>query len=206
MEFVRLRLAVSSAHAPLNLVFATFSYGSHPDPAVSEEGLNIVIHIISIKRSGPGRAVGIPVAYVSRHAINRLYERGHDITENVHATGAIAFIGILGFLTRHSPQHTNSGLSLLFGETLIVGAQHRFAKPNWKGEVTEEAVFDVRTVLPADEIGDSRAALLEQGRAAADAVVRWLKDEAYERPLAEQIPVLPRREDSYPALIQMGEK
>ena len=187
------------------LMFATFSYGHHPDPAVREEGLNILLHIISAKRSGPSRAVGVPVAYISRHAINRLYERGHDITEKIHATGAFVYIGVLGFLTHRSPRHKDSGLSLLFGETLIVGAQHRFAKARTDGRVIEEAIFDVRTALAADEIGASRAALLEQGRAAADAVVKWLDNATDERSLADAIPVLPRREDSYPARVTRAE-
>jgi len=187
------------------LMFATFCYGSHPDPTVREEGLTIVLHLISCARSRPGCAVGIPVAYISRHAINRLYERGHDITEKIHATGAFVYIGILGFLTHRSPRHTNGGLSLLFGDSLIVGAQHRFMQAREGGKVIEEAVFDVRTVLPADEIGASRAALLEQGRAATEAVVRWLKVESNELALAETIPALPRREDSYPTRISRGE-
>ena len=67
------------------MMLASFSYGPHPDRRVKEEGLNIELHIIQCSRSKPRCAIGIPVAYISRHALNRLYERGHDIRENSHA-------------------------------------------------------------------------------------------------------------------------
>ena len=183
------------------LMFTTFAAGDHPDRNVRERGLNIALHIILCSRSLPRCGTGIPVAYISRHAMNRLYERGHDITENSHATSLFAFVGVLGYLTHHSEKHRDGGLHMLFSDLLTAGSLHRFMKTSPDGREFEEAVYDVRTVLPADEIGERRQSLLEQGSIAADVVFEWFESEdgADEQELAERIPYLPRREDSYPA-------
>jgi hypothetical protein len=98
-----------------------------------------------------------------------------------------------------SPKHIDGGLNLLFSETLLVGSLHRFVTTSARGRPIDEMFFDVRTVLAVDELGDSRGAMLEQGRIAANAVIEWLgKDPPSEEELAERIPRLPRREDCYP--------
>ena len=188
------------------LVLASFSYGPHPDPRVQEEGLGIELHILQCSRSRPRCATGIPVAFVSRHALNRLYERGHDITENAHATNVFAVISVLGYLTHLSGQHTDGGMSLLVVGLLVTGALHRVMKTASSGRLLEETFFDVRTVLSADELGVSKQAQLEQGRIAAEVVAEWLSafedPHLDERELARRIPSLPRREDSYPAMVR----
>ena len=182
-------------------MFATFAYGNHPNPAVREEGLSIELHFIHCSRSHPSRAVGILVAYISKHAMSRLYERGHDITENIHATGAFAFIGVLGYLTHRSPKHIDGGMHMVFSDLLAVGALHRFTRTYRNGKQVEETVYDVRTVLLVDELGPRRQGLLEQGNAATSAVIAWFKGAAGEfdeKQLAERIPRLERRGDDYP--------
>jgi hypothetical protein len=182
------------------LMFATFRIGPHPDQRVKEQGLSIVLHILQCGRCAPSRATGIPVAYISKHAMARLYERGHDIIENIHAASAFAFAGVLGYIAHRSPKHVDGGLCLLFSDTLMVGSLHRFATTDVRGRAFDETFFDVRTVLAADAIGDSKWSLLEQGRAAASAVIEWLdsEDPPPEEELAERIPRLERREDCYP--------
>ena len=143
-------------------MFATFSTGNHPNPAVKEEGLSIELHVLRCSRSHPSRAVGIPVAYISKHAMNRLYERGHDITENSHATGAFAFIGVLGYLTHHSAKHVDGGMHMAFSDLLMVGTLHRFMKTYRNGKQVEETIYDVRTVLRW-----TRSARTRQGSAGA---------------------------------------
>jgi hypothetical protein len=61
-------------------------------------------------------------------------------------------------------------------------------------------------VLSADEIGDSKWSMLEQGRAAARAVIEWLasEDPPREEELAERIPRRERREDCYPTRVRHG--
>jgi hypothetical protein len=183
------------------MTLATFSCGPHPDRRVKEEGLSIELHIIQCSRSKPRCATGIPVAYISRHALNRLYERGHDIRENSHAVSIFAFIGALGYLSRWSEQHVDGGMSLLLAGLLVVGAVHRCDKTASSGRVFEETFYDVRTVLPADEAGPSIQAQLAQGRAATAVVEEWLRgtsDDLDEKELATRIPSLPRRADHYP--------
>ena len=92
-------------------------------------------------------------------------------------------------------------MHLRFASVLTAGALHRFTKTYPNGRAIEETVYDVRTVLVVDEIGISKQSLLEQGSAAAQAMIAWFAqaDGLDETTLAEQIPVLPRREDSYPA-------
>jgi hypothetical protein len=181
------------------LMFATFSTGNHPNPAVVEQGLTIELHILSCSRSHPARAIGIPVSYISKHAMARLYERGHDIVENIHATSIFAFIGVLGYLIHRSAKHADGGMHMAFNDLLAVGSLHRFTKIRANGRPIERCFFDVRTVLPTDEIGPSRQSLLDQGNAAAAAVIAWFKDtDCDESALAERIPRLERREDIYP--------
>src|SRR4029077_6285404 len=171
-----------------------------------ERGLTL--HILNRRgsRAKPRGAAGIPVAYISRHALNRLYERGHDITEKTHATSIFAVISVLGYLTHLSGQHEDSGMNLLVTGLLVTGALHRCAKPARSGRVFEEMFFDVRTVLAADELGVAKQAQMAQGRIAAEVVAEWLSacDDPHldERALAARIPYLPRREDSYPAMVR----
>ena len=87
----------------------------------------------------------------------------------------------------------------MFSGLLTAGAMHRFTKTYRNGKQVEETVYDVRTVLPVDEIGDSKRPMLEQGKAAASAVIAWLKDaDPDEGVLAERIPRVERREDIFP--------
>ena len=121
-------LASGGTSRNAHLVLATFSVGNHPDGAVREEGLNILLHIIHCSRSKPSCGVGIPVAFVSRHALNRIYERGDDITENSHVSSALAFITVLGFLAHRCERLADSGLYMRFSGLLAAGALHRFRR------------------------------------------------------------------------------
>ena len=201
----RCHFLISTQYGSRNafLMFATFSIGNHPNPTVKEEGLNIELHVLQCSRSHPSRAIGIPTAFISRHAINRLFERGHDVTGNSHATGVFAFIGVLGYLTHKSAKHTDGGMHIVFSGLLTAGAMHRFTKTCRNGKQVEETVYDVRTVLLVDELGDSKRPMLDQGRAAASAVIAWFKDaDPHESALAERIPRVERREDIFPLRVQ----
>ena len=110
------------------MLFATFSYGRHPDlGVVKEKGLAIELHYLHCSRSRPSHAVGIPVAFVSRHAMNRLYGRGHDITDNTSATGVFAFVGVLGFLMHQSKKHAGGGMHMAFS-----GSRTSAAPASWR--------------------------------------------------------------------------
>ena len=135
------------------------------------------------------------LAYVSKHALGRMHERGVKLDIEV-ATGALAFIGVLGLLTRRSEKHWDAGLCLRFGDTLIVGSTKRAMKVVGDGRAIAGCIFDVRTALNVDEMNDHRQ--IDQGSAAAKAVIAWLESDRHPKhanELAETIPSLPRRED-----------
>ena len=198
-ERAHLVLACGGKSRKAHLALASFVYGAHPDARVQEEGFSITLHIVQCSRSQPRCWVGIPVAYISRHALNRLYEHGDDI-ENNHVTAAIAYVAVLGYLAHYCERLFDSGLYLRFGDLLAAGAMHRFDKLWPDGRASEERIYDVRTVLPADEIGPARQHQLRQGELAAAAVTDWFEnaDSLDEETLVDAIPFLPRREDHYP--------
>jgi hypothetical protein len=182
-----------------SLCFATFSPGRHPLKGVDEEGLSVLQHVISCRRDGGGELVAdINLAYISKHAVSRLHERDYKLTAG-SAFGIFAFVGILGWLTRYCDKHIEGGLCLRFRDVLVVGSlKHAAVRREADDRLLDGTFYDVRTVLPADEVRDT--AMLEQGDASAAAVAAWLKaragiDEA--KVMAEQIPFLPRREDDY---------
>jgi hypothetical protein len=178
------------------LTFATFSAGQHPLIGVDEEGINIVQHFVSCERGGSAKLISdLNLAYISKHAIGRLHERELDLT-NDGATGAFAFIGMLGYLTRDSEKHIAGELCLHFGDTLVVGSLKHAPKEADDGREFNGTFYDVRTALPADEV--SNQDMLEQGRVASHVVAAWFADPPDDdRTLADQIPFLPRRADDY---------
>jgi hypothetical protein len=177
------------------LMFATFEVGPHPDPLVKEDdGLVITIRALKVSRTVPASCIaGVPVAYISRHAMKRLFEHGHDINDNSKATGLFGCIGVLGFLLSHSKVHEGGGMALNFSDLLVVGGMHRT-----RGRPIQSTFYDVRTVLPLAEVGPSKWDQIEQGAAAADVVIAWLRDTDVDiAAMVELIPALPRR-DHYP--------
>ncbi len=169
------------------LMFATFSAGWHP-LGLDEEGLRVLQHGIVCSRTHATLLADVVLAYVSRHAVSRLHERDHRLTAAA-AFGVFGFIGVLGMISHRSKRHERGGMCLRYGDILAVGSI--------KHGVDVGAFFDVRTVLPANEVRDS--AMLAQGAAAYDAVKAWLPGcgSTQLAALAEKIPPLPRREDDY---------
>ena len=104
------------------LVFATFVCGDHPDRRVKEQGITIALHVLGCWRSPPRCIVGLPVCFASKHALNRLFERGDDF-ENIHAFDALAGAATLGFLVHQAPQHQGLSLMLDGGELLLAGSR-----------------------------------------------------------------------------------
>lgn len=138
------------------------------------------------------------LTYISWHAMARLHERNYRLTAG--SAGAVfGCLGVLGLLTRRSEKHVRGGMSLLYrddvrDDVLVVGSLKQAVAVSKRGPAQ---FFDVRTVLPADEVRDP--ALLEQGRAANVAVGTWLEDRtvSHTKELGLSIPPLPRREDDY---------
>ena len=79
---------------------------------------------------------------------------------------------------------------------LVVGSLKHSLQHLEDGREINGTFYDVRTVLPADEV--TNLALLEQGDIATRVTMSWLTDRpADSRTLADKIPFLPRREDDY---------
>jgi hypothetical protein len=178
------------------LDFATLSAGDHPLEGVTETGVNISQHRIICRRPGSCAVMAdMNLAYISKHAIGRMHERGVKLTVGT-TTGALAFIGVLGLLMRDSEKHWDAGLCLRFGEALVVGSTKRAMKQVDEGRAVARCILDVRTALLTEDVKDQR--MVEQGNAAANAVMQWLDGDRHPkhaRELAEAIPSLPRRDD-----------
>lgn len=182
----------SSASRSALMCFMGFSAGEHPLLGVDEEGLNITQHLIRCGRAGSAHLISdVPLSYVSKHAMGRLHERDRDLTSG-GVTGVFAFVGVLGYLTKDSEKHIAGELCLHFGNTLVVGSLKHASARAVDGCKLNGTLYDVRTVLPADEVSNSD--MLKQGRIASHVVASWFADPPDDdRVLAEQIPFLPRR-------------
>jgi hypothetical protein len=184
-------------HRSAGVLFATLSAGVHPLVGVEEEGVNIAHHYVMSRRNGAiSASSGTDIAFISRHAIGRLHERGHSLTDN-KASCVLACVGILGLLTRGSSKHVNGGLCLQYDDTLIVGSlKHALQRVGDDGRKVNGTVYDVRTALLTEEVNSQ--AMREQGIHATIAVAKWLDNRGIGREneaLAESIPYMPRRED-----------
>ena len=178
------------------VIFATLSAGENPLLGVDEEGVCIAKHHVLSRRNGLISAIsGTDIAFVSKHAIGRLHERGHDLS-NSKATCVLACVGILGLLTRNSSKHVDGGLSMVYDDTLIVGSLKHAVRDIGKHEING-TFFDVRTALHTDQV--IRPEMIDQGVRATNAVAAWLDDRTISRShntkLAEAIPFLPARDD-----------
>jgi hypothetical protein len=90
-------IAFYSANRSAQVCFATFDPGLHPLQGVHEEGLNIMQHLVDCDRNNRGKMISnVNIAYVSKHAMSRLHERGTNIDSN----DAFASIAVLGHLAR----------------------------------------------------------------------------------------------------------
>jgi hypothetical protein len=180
------------------VMFATLSAGEHPLLGVDEEGVLITKHMIVTRRNGSLSVLpDVCIAYVCKHAIGRLHERGCDF-DNSKASCVMACVGILGLLTRDCNKHVDGGLSIRYEDTLIVGSlKHAVKTVGYTPKEINGTLFDVRSALPIDETTNYE--LLSQGHYATHAVAKWLDYRTISREanskLAEDIPYLPARDD-----------
>ena len=179
------------------LMLATMSAGQNPFAGVHEEGVNIAQHNIISHRNGDLRVLpDLSIAYVSKHAIGRLHERGHDLS-NTKATCVLACVGILGLITRDSAKHVDGQLNLIYDDTLITGSlKHAVTCINGKDDING-TIFDARTALLTESVTDRE--MVTQGKYATHAVAKWLDDRtihpSVNLKLADTIPFIPRRDD-----------
>ena len=178
------------------LALATLTPTIHPFVGNGEDGVCILLHILRNYRNGDFHLLSeIDLAFISKHALARMHERGCDLSNN-KATGILACLGILGLIVRLSKKHRQGEMSLRFGDWLITGSLKHAAKPVGDGTYIDGTLLDVRTVLAAD---GAHSEMLKQGETAALAVASWLEHRPGDNvdELAEQIPFRPRREDDH---------
>jgi hypothetical protein len=183
-------IAFYSAKRSAQLCFAAFDPGLHPLQGVDEEGLNIIQHLVDCDRNNGGNMISnVNIAYVSKHAMSRLHERGENITANIDANDAFTSIAVLGHLARESKKHNRGELCLRLGDILFVGSMKHAPKFTPDGHELDGSFYDVRTSLPVEWADQD---ILDQGAIAYQVVADWA---AGVRSSADQIPFLPRRPD-----------
>lgn len=199
-EGTHFMLACGGGNRSFGLMFATLSAGENPLMGIDEEGVNINQHYLYCQRGGNVLALcGSDLAFVSNHAIGRMHERGCDLDDN-KATCLLSCIGALGLITRHSEKHANSGMSLHYGHTIVVGAlRHTVRETIGLKRKIAETFFDVRTALPAIDIKNQE--IIDQALHATVAVSNWLNhrgiDSELNSKLAADIPFLPKRDSDF---------
>ena len=180
--------------------FATINFGAHPLLGVSEDGVSIMKHTTACRRDGSGwTSANRSLGYISRHAVQRLHERGGDLTIE-RATKMFTCIGMLGhlFWESESIKHIEGTMSIQIEDLLATGALRHAV--GMEGHSRNSCVFfEVRTFLPVSEL-ENRPAMVEQGRTAMEALYRWAdgdRDPSKISALIDRIPVLPGRDDDF---------
>lgn len=186
-------------NAALDMLRVTLS--DHPLRRMkSESGMLVYMDLFRCSRSN-GRTctlLGLETAYVSNHALGRLYERGMYDTYG-KAINIGVYCGLLGIVLRMADQHHKGEVNLRLNDVILTGvlihAQKRVE--GLSKECLDGTYIDFRTCIPYDESHPKRR---EQADRSAEVVNKMLeKDvdgETFET-IASRIPYIPRREDSY---------
>lgn len=158
----------------------TWRVAQHPIRPGRYEGILISGNYCRLQRGGYLRMYGKDHAFISWHALGRMYERWANSTVD-KAAAMIGCIGVAGLLMSEGDRHRNNEMNLAFEDVHCVGIM-RYAP---KGYV----FFDCLTVLPDEP---KYAKQLEQGSMVGNAVVSFIKsDNADPHGYAELIPVRP---------------
>ena len=192
------------------LSFATINFGSHPLMGVSEDGVCVMQHTLTCRRDGNGHTMANQcLGYISRHAVQRLHERGHSLTiEN--ATKMFTCVGMLGFIMGYGNKHVEATMCLHIEEMLAIGVVRQAVGiiPN-RAQNTLCTFYEVRTFLPVDEILETRPAMVGQGGIAMDALTEWVKthrDRETSEEYINRIPLIERREGEEDFVMQHAVK
>jgi hypothetical protein len=179
--------------------FGTINFGTHPLAGVSEDGVSVMRHTMLCRRDGGGGSkVNQSMAYISRHAVQRLHERGRELTIET-ATKMFTAIGMLGFMLSFDTRHIDKAMCLRLNEDMLAVGVVRFAVGTGCDIDQSCTFFEVRTFLPLNEL-DSRPTQRRQGEAAFNAVCEWVKgdrDVESSKALSEKIPTLEWREHDF---------
>ena len=193
-------LAYYNAKRTAGLSLVTIEFGQHPLTGPQESGVSVNKTTITVRRDGDACLSRAPLAYISKHAIERMHERRSHPLGIGRAMNMIASVGMLGAMICLD-HGGHEALCLNVGdEVLAVGdIRHAVGVPDEYGRCSYTPMYDARSFLCIGEL-DSRDKLLAQGNAAVAAIQRWA-DHGYEDAgkFIREIPFLAQERESYTA-------
>lgn len=169
----------------------TYEVEQHQLTNIGNKGIAVRSHFIVLQRNGRiSCGTNSLIAFVSWHALGRMYERTK--VDLFGANGVVAYCGIAGLLLRESEKHLNTGINVTL-EGMVCTGVLRVGNPDPDGQRYQ--FFDVVTVLPSDLYDKQK---LAQGRVITEAVTKYITgDDADPDVFAEKIPILPFRDDDF---------
>ena len=164
----------------------THEVSKHPSTESGYDGIMLRAYYCRLQRIGRISVAESKVAFVSWHALGRLYERSETNMED--AWSVVGMLGIVGFLMREADKHLNGGINIAVeGDILCTGVLRIH---------DDVPFFDCLTVLPSDDPKYAKQFL--QGKFVANAVMSYLdSDSADPRGYADKVPALPFSRSDY---------
>jgi hypothetical protein len=171
-----------------------YDVAKHPLTGSGYEGVIVRSCFYRLQRIGCATFWSNKVAFVSWHALGRLYERsGFDMRE---ANAVVCMLGIAGMLMRESEKHNNNSINIAFDHDMLCTGVMRHLTGIEDGKPRKTVFFDCLTMLPGGE--PKYAQQRAQGGHVAHAVKTYMdSDSADPRGYADKIPVLPFNRDDY---------
>jgi hypothetical protein len=164
----------------------TWRVAQHPIRPGRYEGIMISGYFCRLQRGGYLTLYSKAHAFMSWHALGRLYERWDSNTIDKAAV-LIGLTGVAGMLMGDGERHRNNGMNLAFEGVHCAGVM-RYVPKGY-------LFFDCLTVLPDES---KYAKQLEQGAMVANAVLQFINNnDADPRGYAELVPVLPFTRNDY---------
>jgi len=163
----------------------SWSVAQHPIRPGRYEGIMISGNLCRLQRGGHLSMYGKAHAFMSWHALGRLYERWDTSTVDKAAV-FIGLTGVAGMLMGEGDRHRNNAMNLAFEGVHCTGVMRYTSEHNF---------FDCLTVLPDEP---KYAKQVEQGTMVANAVVQFIEGDEFDpRGYAELVPVLPFTRNDY---------
>jgi hypothetical protein len=195
-EKISFRLGDYSTKRTAALSLATIEFDRHPLTGPNEDGVCLLKFSIVVPRNGSTHFSTDALAYISRHAIERMHERRNRPLTKERATEMFTAIAALGLMASYRPEH--DAMCLPLDDVLAVGQMRCVAGPeNRNGRRVYGMLYEVRTMLPIDEL-DPSDGRLKQGRIALTAVTDWAMNNRKDpEGYASKIPILAARDETY---------
>ena len=195
-EKISFRLGDYSTKRTAALSLATVEFDRHPLAGPNEDGVCLLKFNIVVPRNGSTHFSTDALAYISRHAIERMHERRNRPITIERATEMFSAIAGLGLMASYHPEH--DAMCLPLDDVLAVGQMRCVSgPPNEHGKRVFGMLYEVRTMLPIDEL-DPSDCRLKQGRIALNAVTDWAMNNRKDpEGYANKIPILAPRDETY---------